>query len=112
MPEAGPYGVLEVTSKSSALLLKADAIHICIRHPDINSRIANTNVALDLPRRLWRQVMENRNRTDDKEQTLDDPLGIANAPVPRTRTTFTPRTTRTKSGRGARVRWVSQTANF
>ena len=27
--------------------------------------------------------MDNRDRTDDKDQTLDDPLGIADAPVPR-----------------------------
>jgi hypothetical protein len=27
--------------------------------------------------------MDNRDRTDDTEQTLDDPLGIADAPVPR-----------------------------
>ena len=46
MPEAGRYGVLEVTSKSSVLLLTAGAIHMCTGRPDINSRIANTNVAL------------------------------------------------------------------
>jgi len=27
--------------------------------------------------------MDNRDRTDDTEQALDDPLGIAHAPVPR-----------------------------
>jgi len=26
--------------------------------------------------------MDNRDRTDDTDQTLDDPLGIADAPVP------------------------------
>ena len=52
--------------------------------------------------------MDNRDRTDDTEQTLDDPLGIAHAPVPRDANHHATND-RTRARSGARVRWVNQT---